>query len=244
MEGNTLREVDYRAVEAVNDHQILNQFLLENEKFILRCASSVTYQYVTKSDDEWSIALVAFTQAVESYQLEKGSFYSFAELVIHRRLIDYMRKENKHNIEVSVDPIVFDTESDEENEDVSIRLAVAKQVSGNNQNELKLEIATANEVFATYGFSFFNLTECSPKATKTKSSCAKAISYLVSNQLLVKELQTSKQLSIKIIEKNTKVPRKILERHRKYIIAVVEILSGEYPLLAEYMNFVREETSK
>lgn len=244
MEGNILREVDYRAVEATNNVHLLNQFTLENEKFILRCASSVTHRYVTKNDDEWSIALLAFTQAIESYQLNKGSFFSFAELVIRRRLIDYIRIENKHSVEVSVSPNVFDTDSDEEDEDVSIRIAVAKQVSVDNQNSLKLEIETVNEVFATYRFSFFDLTECSPKATKTKSSCAKAISYILSNQLLVKELQASKQLPIKIIEKNTKVPRKILERHRKYIIAVVEILSGEYPLLAEYMHFVRKETSK
>jgi RNA polymerase sigma factor len=44
-----------------------------------------------------------------------------------------------------------------------------------------------------------------------------------------------------MIEKNTHVPRKILERHRKYIIAAIEILSGEYPYLADYLRYIREE---
>jgi RNA polymerase sigma factor len=44
-----------------------------------------------------------------------------------------------------------------------------------------------------------------------------------------------------MIEKNTNVPRKILERHRKYIIAAIEILSGEYPYLADYLRYIREE---
>ena len=46
--------------------------------------------------------------------------------------------------------------------------------------------------------------------------------------------------SIKKIIENTLLPRKILERHRNYIIAAVEILSGEYPLLAEYLSFIRK----
>jgi RNA polymerase sigma factor len=57
----------------------------------------------------------------------------------------------------------------------------------------------------------------------------------------VSELRRSKQLPLKNIEKSAQVPRKILERHRKYIIAAIEILSGEYPNLAEYLRYIREE---
>jgi RNA polymerase sigma factor len=38
----------------------------------------------------------------------------------------------------------------------------------------------------------------------------------------------------------TGISRKILDRHRRYIIAAVEILSGDYPLLAEYMQFIKD----
>ncbi len=40
---------------------------------------------------------------------------------------------------------------------------------------------------------------------------------------------------------NLHLPRKIIERHRKYIIAGIEIISGNYPILSEYLKFVREE---
>lgn len=241
----TLREMDYMVVEAASDQQKLNKLIQQNEFFILKCTSRVTRRYITKSDDEWSIALLAFMQAVKDYELDKGSFYSFAELVIQRRLIDYSRKQGKFNSEISVDPIIFDTEPDEDTTDVSLHLAVAEQVAQEtNTSAIKLEIESANETLKYYGFSFFDLTECSPKSKKTKSACAKAISYLFKNQLLISDLQSSKQLPLKIIEKNAKVPRKILERHRKYIIAVVEILSGEYPHLADYLREIREEINK
>ena len=38
----------------------------------------------------------------------------------------------------------------------------------------------------------------------------------------------------------TRVQKKVLERHRRYIIAAAEILNGEYPLLREYMNYIRK----
>jgi len=241
---NTLRELDNMAVDAAIDQQLLSRFIQQNEFYIIKCASTVTHRYITKSDDEWSIALQAFTQAVQKYELNRGSFYSFSELLIRRRLIDYSRSQGKYNLEISVDPIVFDTDVIEDEEDISIHLAVAEQVSQVDSNTIKLEIQTANEAFSNYGFSFFDLTNCSPQAKKTKSSCAKAVAYLFHNPLLITQLHNSKQLPLKIIEKNVKVPRKILERHRKYIIAAVVILSGDYPNLADYLRHIREEIDK
>ena len=237
-----MRELDYMATKAKSDQQLLNKLINQLEFSILKNASLVTHRYITKSDDEWSIALIAFTQAIETYQLDKGSFLKFSELVIRRRLIDYCRSQEKHKHELLVDPILFDSEPEEEETDISVRLAIAEQVSRIEHNDLKLEIESVNEILSRYQFSFYDLTNCSPQAMKTKRSCAKAVSYLLNNSVLISELRSSKQLPLKIIEKNVEVPRKILERHRRYIIAVVEILSGEYPYLAEYLSFIREET--
>jgi RNA polymerase sigma factor len=48
-------------------------------------------------------------------------------------------------------------------------------------------------------------------------------------------------LPLNIIEKYTNVPRKLLERHRKYIIAALEIMSGDFPNLAGYMEYIHQE---
>lgn len=242
MEVYILRELDYLALEASDNQIALNQLIEQHEFYIIKCASAVTHHYIDKSDDEWSIALMAFVEAIHSYDLNKGSFLSFAKLVIRRRIVDYIRNQSKHSIEISVDPYVFDTDAADNETDVSIQLAVADQVSQeNNQNSINLEISAINDVFLNYGFTFFDLADCSPHAKKTKISCAKAVNFMLNNRLLTIEMSKSKQLPLKIIEKNAKVPRKILERHRKYIIAAIEILSGEYPKLAEYLRYIREE---
>jgi RNA polymerase sigma factor len=186
---------------------------------------------------------LAFSQAIDNYEMDKGSFLKFAELVMKRRLIDYIKGQLKYHQEVSVDPIVFDTEPEEDDEDIILRTAVAEQVSRQDPGDLKLEIEAADKVFQSYGFSFFDLSECSPHAAKTKKACAIAVNCILQNSIALQDLHNSKQLPLKFIEKSTNIPRKILERHRKYIIAAIEILSGEYPKLAEYMRYIREEAT-
>lgn len=240
-----MREIDRLAVEAADDAHKLTQLILENERFILRCASRAANRYVTKSDDEWSVALSAFAQAVTTYRFDRGSFLSLAELAIRRRLIDYQKSQARYGNEITVNPSVFDSEPDEENEDISIRISLnGKMACAGDGADARLEIQAVNDTFAGYAFSFFDLPDYAPKSAKTKAACAKAAAFLLKNPPLIEEMRTLRQLPLKLIEKYADVPRKILERHRKYIIAAVEILSGEYPYLAEYVRYIKEEMDK
>lgn len=236
-----MRELDTMVVKAREDQAVLEALIRQNEYYILKCASKVSHRYITKSDDEWSISLIAFVQAVDSYELTKGSFLKFAELVIKRRLIDYFKNQGRFRSEISVALDTFDTPSIEEEEDIPLRNEVAKNIAKQDTNDIKLEIDAVNSTFNRYGFSFFELSKCSPHAAKTRKACAKAVNFLLSNTILINVFKETGQLPIKAIENNTKIPRKILERHRKYIIAAIEILSGDYPNLAEYLRYIRKE---
>lgn len=238
-----MRELDRLAVEAALDERALERLIEENEGLILDCARKVLNRYITKSDDEWSVALGALVQAVRSYDCGKGAFFSFAQTVIRRRLIDYLREQKRWGREVSVDPALFSADSERE-EDLAVKIEVGKKISERPDMSLKLEIEAAEKDFSEYGFTFFDLASCSPKAEKTKSACAKAVACIIKNPILLNELKENKQLPIKAIEKCAGVPRKILDRHRKYIIAATMILSGEYPCLAEHMRYIRKELEK
>ena len=54
-------------------------------------------------------------------------------------------------------------------------------------------------------------------------------------------LHKTRTLPMKELVKASGVSKKILDRHRRYIIAVAEILYGEYPLVRAYLTFIREE---
>ncbi len=52
---------------------------------------------VTTSDDEYIIAMMAFGDAIDGYNENKGNFLGFAKTVIRNRIIDSIRREAKHN---------------------------------------------------------------------------------------------------------------------------------------------------
>ncbi len=237
-----MRNIDENVLQAQQDNQYLEEFIKEYEVFILHTAHKGAGQYITKRDDQWSVALSAFHEAVKSYNFDKGAFLSFAETVIKRRLYDYSRKESRHDCEVLIDS--YTLENDQNVEDASIKLEVMKKTADNQESDAKLEIQMISETLKEYGITFLELTDSSPKAGKTKLVCGSAVMYLVQNPLLMNEMRRTKTLPLKIIEKNNNLPRKVLERHRKYIIAGAEIISGDYPILSEYLRFMREENAK
>jgi RNA polymerase sigma factor len=160
-------------------------------------------------------------------------------MMIQRRLIDYFRTQSKYRSEIPVSPSAFFRREGEEDEAYSIKVPIPADEM--RENVLKDEIEAANVQFATYGFSFYDLIRCSPKSGKTKDACYAAVAYVASNPILVFEMRKTKLLPLKIIEKNARIPRKILERHRKYIIAAIEITSGDYPGLSAYIQRGRRE---
>lgn len=236
-----MRVIDENALQAQKNTQYLEEFIKEYEVFILHSAHKGAGRYITKRDDQWSVALSAFHEAINAYNFDKGAFLPFAETVIRRRLYDYSRKESRHNCEVLIDS--YTVENDSEDEDASIKFEVMAKTAASQGSDAKLEIQMISETLKEYGITFWELAGCSPKAEKTKRVCGGAIRYLAGDPVLVNEIRKTKTLPLKIIEKNKKLPRKVLERHRKYIIAGVEIIAGDYPVLSEYLRFIREEDS-
>ena len=102
------------------------------------------------------------------------------------------------------------------------------------------EIHTVNDIFSRFGFSFMELSEVSPKASKTKRQCAQAVRAIISSPIILETLRSTHKLPIKALAAQSSVPVKVLERHRKYIIAATIILTGNFPILAEYMKYIRE----
>ena len=96
-----------QAVRAKEDEPFLERFIEAHEGFILRTASRHAGHTVTRSDDEYSVALMAFYEAVKGYDPAGGPFGAYASLVIGRRLADYYRASHRFDAEVSLAPQTF-----------------------------------------------------------------------------------------------------------------------------------------
>lgn len=236
------------ALAVREDSERLNAFIKNNSKFIKQCAYKSVHKYVSDSDDEYAVALSAFHEAVRSFDETKGAFSSFAQIVIKRRLMDYNDKEYRHRAEISVEPYMMEGElNEDEDNPIAFELkekTAALSAEGNfsvqSSVTIKDEIDALSQTLESYGFGFSDLVECSPTAQKTRAACALAINTLISSEELMSSFRRTKTLPMKDLSSQANISRKILDRHRRYIIAAVEILSGDYPLLSEYMKFVKE----
>ena len=233
-------DISKRALASREDEEKFNSFAKDSVGFIKSCAAKTCKRYINESDDEWSVALVAFYEAVRSFDKDRGAFSSFAALVISRRLKDYFDSEARHLNEISIKPDAFDGDIDAENADV-LELEVAKTtvrdaVQPAHDNPVRDEIEALEELIKRYDIELFELGKCSPKAGKTKRGCAAAISAIMRDRSLVEDMRKKGSLPYTQLLKVDNVTKKILERHRKYIITAVEILNGDFPLLAEYVK--------
>ena len=233
--------INQLALSAANDEYRREELIRSQEQTILRTASAACRRFVSRSDDEFSVALCAFSKAVDVYDEEKGDFLPFAQMLIKRDLIDWFRSQKNTLREVSVAPHVLEGGGEPEEDPSGAYLAVIKSSREASDHSLRDEIVTANEMLQDYGFRFLDLTECSPQQDKTRKECALAIRFMLTDSGLFSALEKSRKLPIKALSAASGVSRKTLDRYRKYIIMAVLILDGDYPQLAESLKFVREE---
>ena len=229
------------ALEAGRNPQKKEEFLRDSRNYILRITSRIANTSVTVSDEEWSIALLAVSYALDHYDESKGAFWPYAGLIIKSRLTDWYRSNAKARAEISVRPEVFGGEVYDDDPDFSLQKEVRDHIGTTTENTLREEIEALQDELRDYGISFFDLAEASPKAEKTKKSCASLIvSLFAPPPPLTPKMRKSKTLPIKEMLGRVKISKKIIDRYRKYLITSALILDGDYPELADYLGYVRE----
>ncbi|QFT88495.1 RNA polymerase sigma factor SigI [Bacillus sp. THAF10] len=212
-----------------------NKLIDKYKPFIAKSVSTVCKRYISEADDEFSIGLIAFNEAIEKYSKDKGSsLISFADLIIKRRVIDYIRKESK-NATITM------SEQDVEQDDyASNRIEATLSVEEFNkqieQEQRREEIRYYQTVLKDFGLSFADLIECSPKHADARQNAIEVANTLIQETELKNHLFEKKMIPMKQLEGMVDVSRKTIERNRKYIIAVSIILSGDYIYLKDYLK--------
>lgn len=227
-------DINARVAAIKDNNEEINKLVEEYKPFIASCTEKITGRYVRYGeDDELSIALMAFVEAIKHFDAAKGSFLSFSQNVIKRRLIDYYRKENRHSNVVSINEYLSD-ENDEF--DLSTEKSIEKFNEESFTNYRRLELEQLSMELAKWDISFFDLAAVSPKQDRTRKLCNEIVKYLASRPDLIIQIKEKKYLPISEIINALGIPRKIIERSRKYIIAIVIITSGDYQYIREYIK--------
>ena len=111
------------------EQYLLDEIIHAYKPFIAKTVSSVCRRYIYETDDEFSIGLIAFNEAIEKYSTERGSsLLSFSEVIIKRRVIDYIRKQSK-NQHLSLDL------TNEKNDEESAGSIIVNELSLDDYNK-------------------------------------------------------------------------------------------------------------
>jgi RNA polymerase sigma factor len=234
--GENLDERLWAAARA-GDREARERLLAAYRPFVRRVAARAAGRYlVDGQDEEVSIGLIAFNEAIERYDGERGaSFLAFAEMVIRRRLVDHYRSRGRQR---DVPLSTYDRE-DEEGfvENPIVRAADVDAWQRAEEDEARrLEIEAYKAALAAYGIDLRTLVAASPKHADARASAQAAARQVAADPELWRQLESTRRLPIKELAERTGLSRKTLERQRTYIVAVAVALAGPFEHLHAYLR--------
>ena len=213
-------------VRAKDQKEAVNDLLFEYTPFIKKTASYICKRQIDEQDEEFSISLQGFHEALIAYDEEKNaSLETFAHLVIKRRLLDFLRKESTRKEQL----VEFENQILEERS--LHRHAEEEQAASRREELLKYK-----ELLAEYKLSFEELTSSAPKHADSRRTAFQIAQIISESEELYASFIAKKKLPLKDVESLVGVSRKTLERHRKYMIAVILLLKSDFVYIKDYVK--------
>lgn len=223
-------------IKQFNDKAQRNQLIEDFIPFIIKTVSDQLNKYIEiENNDEFSVGLIAFDEAIDKYIPGKGHFLKFAELVIRNRVKDSLRKDRFRDKEVPIDQ---DAEG-------NIFFRVEQNCSQEESLILRDEIKRYENELQLFSISFEDLVEETPKHEDTRQNAIHLAEEISSDQPLVDELYRKKKLPVNKIVLKYRTTKKILKRSRKYIISLVIVFTGNFDQIRSWVrNSVKGEVNE
>lgn len=216
------------------NEEVLHDLLFSYAPFMKKTASQVCKRFIDDHDDEFSVALSAFNEAVQKFdQTHNASFLTFAHMVIRRRIIDFIRKEQQRE-EVSYD--FMPPAAPETNNRVADHAASVAYTAREQNQKRREEIGSYEELLEAFGLSFQVLVKVSPVHQDARNTSIQIAQLVAETDEYKQYLLDKKKLPIKEIEKLVQVSRKTIERNRKYIIAMALLQMSDLHFLKDYLK--------
>ncbi len=217
------------------DKQLKEKFIEDYIPFILKVISNfyASKAYNLKDSDEYSIALMAFDEAIEKFDNSRSRrFLKFAEMVIKRRLIDYLRNVSS----ISKNEIPFSYLNSKCESELEKNLFMVSVGFESGRYELVYELRDFSEKLKNFGLSIKNLPDYVPKHKDSKQMCINVARKIIENKNIYNKLKTKKYFQMKELSKLIDVHPKTVERNREFIICLCLILESDYVNFKAYLN--------
>lgn len=183
-------------------------------------------------EDELSVALLAFYEAILHYEQGRGAFFPFAARAIRNRLIDHYRAERRHGGSVSLDApagedgrLLAETLPDTRDDIGAYDLRAATRA----------EIEAFGRQLAGYGIGFSDVADNCPRQERTLAACRAVLDCARANPILLEKLVRTGRLPMQDLALGSGVDKKTIERHRKYLVAILLAFTNGYEIIRGHL---------
>lgn len=230
-------EVAASIVEKIRngDKHLKENFIEDYIPFIIKVVSTFNSSRIAnvKNSDEYSVGLMAFDEAIEKFNSDKRkSFLNFAQMVIKRRLIDYIRATSS----IRKNEIPFSYFSSKNDSELEEKLELFDADSGSGRYEIIYELKDFSKQLEAFGLNIKYLPDYMPKHRDSKNMCIRIAKKIIENNNIYDKLKTKKYFNMKELSKLIDVHPKTVERNREFIICLCIIFEGDYTNLKAYLN--------
>lgn len=185
-------------------------------------------------DDYLSIAMFGFHEAVMAYSNTKGAFLPFASVVIKNRLIDYKRRESRHEAILSTDQ---ETDSDDSRTILDkLDVGTDNVAEYHSTEQTRIEIAEFAEALSTFDLELSDIMDNCPKQQRTLNACHAILDYAKKNRGLIDLMLATCRPPITQLSEGTGVSKKLIERHRKYLVAILLAYTNGFEIIRGHLN--------
>ena len=221
---------------AKNDNEALERLISNYMPFIIKTvnnAGNLGIEY----DDRLSFAMLTFLNCVRQYDSRKGNFITFTSACIHNRLIDESRKQQRYS--GNVIPLFPDAD-DRNMESAEEKASVDAYNQERERESLSYEILAFSEQLGDFSISFKELPRIFPKQERSRKQCIQLGRFVAGNKEMRENLFKYNRLAQSALAKQFGLSEKTIEKHRKYIVAIVILLTGDYPLIRAFLPHYNE----
>ncbi len=205
-----------------DDSQQRNEIIKAYEPFILNIIVQLKNAYIQiENDEEFSIGLMAFNEAIDKYDEVRSSFLTFAKVVIESRIKNYWEKESRHRVD-SLDA----------NEEAKEQLMAIDNLE--KTMILRQEIYRLETSLEEFGLDFNILADAAPKHRDTKKSAIDVGIKAAQHDDIIQKLYLKKKLPILLVSKKTNTSIKVVKTHKFFIIAVIVSIKENLTSIMEW----------
>ncbi|MCX7747294.1 MAG: RNA polymerase sigma-I factor [Clostridia bacterium] len=223
----------YNTLEKIKkgERHLKEQFIHEYTPFILKVVSQALGKYIDEQNEEYSIGLSAFNEAIDRFDINRNdNFFNYSERVIKSRIIDYVRKNQK-----DFNTFPFTYFENDENKDFEEKYLRCDEDRVFEYIEVKEELEQIHRKLSDFGISLKDLALSAPKHTDSKQLCIRIARILAEDDELYWEFIRKRNIPKTHLSKVVNVNKKTIERNRCFIIAASLILRSNLETMKGYL---------